>query len=383
MSGTGSSFPKDALSRAARLQRAALQGPAEFGFRMRWAPALALALLLGLLIAGCGGDSPTRDVAGSPATTIYASDSGAPTLPGSGDQFSNKSGSGAPLMGESGTAGIFETSMSLDRKIVSNATLLVEVERGQFQIAFDQALLLADKFGGYVVSSNSTAADAESTMRSGTIALRVPETAFTQALSDAAKLGTVKSRNVDTQDVTEEYLDLGARLKNAEVQEKAFLALMDKAKTIDEILQVRQVLSQTQMEIEQLKGRIRFLDEHTSFSTLTISLYEAGSEFKPAGSWGFVDSLKDALHAFVDSVNEIIVFMGGALPVLVLLVLLAWLGYRLIRLLTARTSGGRGHQRHHDDAGPAQPAAAPAAASAVAAVEESKSAPTPPSDPQG
>jgi hypothetical protein len=169
----------------------------------------------------------------------------------------------------------------------------------------------------------------------------VPETAFAQALSDVAKLGEVRSRSIDTQDVTEEYLDLNARLKNAEAQETAFLALMERAETIDEILQVRQVLSQTQTEIEQLKGRIGFLDEHTSFSTLTISLYETGAEVSAAGNWGFVDALKDALHAFVDSINSIIVFLGGALPILVVLAILVWIVYKVIRPLAARLAGGR------------------------------------------
>ena len=250
-------------------------------------------------------------------------------------------------------------SASLDRRIISNANLLIEVQRGKFQVAFDNALLLADKFGGYVVSSNSTATDDEGTMRSGTIALRVPENAFAQALSDAGKLGEVKSRDVDTQDVTEEYLDLGARLKNAEAQEKAFLALLDKAKTIDEILQVRQVLSQAQVEIEQLKGRIRFLDEHTSFSTLTISLYEVGTEVTALGSWGFVDAVKDGLHAFVDSINAIVVFLGGALPILALLAILAWIGYRVIRPLAARVVGGRGRPQDHQFQGRETPASPP------------------------
>ncbi len=299
--------------------------------------AIALVLLLGLVsVVGCAGQESTRgDEAGAPVTTIAPFST---TTAGAGiSSESPRAGDGAPLPYDSSLG----LSASLDRKIVSNANVLVEVERGRFQTAFDTALLLADKFGGYVVSSNSTANDEEGTIRSGTIALRVPQTAFAQALSDVAKLGEVKSRSIDTQDVTEEYLDLNARLKNAEAQEKAFLALMDRAKTIDEILQVRQVLSQTQTEIEQLKGRIRFLDEHTSFSTLTINLYETGAQVSASGSWGFVDALKDALHAFVDSISAIMVFLGGALPILVLLAILAWIGYKVIRPLAARLTGGR------------------------------------------
>lgn len=226
---------------------------------------------------------------------------------------------------------------SLGRKVISNANLLIEVAAGKFQLVFDQATLLADKYGGYIVSSDATATNEAGVLRSGTVALRVPSQSFTQALADASKLGDVKSRKVETQDVTEEYVDLQARLANAQSQEKALLALMDKAKTVDEVLQVRQVLTQTQQEIEQLKGRIKFLDEHSSYSTIAISLYEPGSQTQTTGDWGFIAALKDAVHAFVRTINDIIVSLGGALPVLVLLALLAWIVYRIVRPIVRRS----------------------------------------------
>lgn len=306
---------------------------------------VAAILLVGLggLLAGCGGTSADQPVtttaagasettAAASMTTVYYQDeaqgesdksSGAPVAPGEGGY------------GTAGSVG----DVSLDRKVISNASLLIEVEQGKFQIAFDRARGFADKFGGYVISSNSSASGEDDVVRSGTIALRVPEASFQQALTDAGTLGTVKSQNIDSQDVTEEYVDLEARLKNAEAQERAYLSLMDKAKTVDEILTVRQVLSQTQQEIEQLKGRIRFLDEHTSFSTITLSIYEVGTDVSNGG-WGFVDAVKKAVHAFVDSVAAIMVFFGGALPILALLALLAWIGYKVIRPLVRRFSGG-------------------------------------------
>lgn len=311
----------------------------------RGAGFVVVGLLLGLigLLVGCGGgsdstrDSPVTTTAAASESTLYYPDqaqgesdkmSGAPSAPGdsAGD-------GGYSSVGSSG-------DLSLERKVISNASLLIEVEKGKFQLMFDKARGFADKFGGYVITSNSSASGEDDVVRNGTIAIRVPEASFQQAITDAGTLGTVKSTNIDSQDVTEEYVDLKARLTNAEAQERAYLSLMDKAKTIDEILTVRQVLSQTQQEIEQLKGRIRFLDEHTSFSTITLSLYEAGTSVSNGG-WGFVDALKKALHAFVDSVAAILVFLGGALPVLALLALLAWIAYKVIRPLVRRFSGGR------------------------------------------
>ncbi len=305
-------------------------------FRRRGSPAGLVALLLVLVLGlwGCGSNS--RDIGGniggeSSETTMAA---GAPAF----DPYeldSKASDEAAPSQGTS-AGSLSGDGLSLERMVISNAHLLIEVEAGQFQIAFDKALLLADKYGGYLVSSRSSASGEEGVVRSGTIAIRVPESAFNQTVADAGKLGEVMSREIDTQDVTEEYVDLNARLKNAKAQEKALLALMDRAKTIDEVLQVRQVISQTQMEIEQLQGRINFLDEHTSFSTVAMSIYETGTDVGDPGGWGFIDALKEALHAFVDSVNEIIVALGGAIPVLVVLAFLGWIVYKVVRLIMKR-----------------------------------------------
>ncbi len=300
----------------------------------------AVGLLLGLagFLLGCGGgDTRSPD---TPATT-YAAATETTASAGAAQDERDATFSGAPVApGEGGSdvAGSLE-NVSLDRKVISNAALLIEVEQGKFQLMFDKARGFADKFGGYVIASNSSATGEDDVARSGTIALRVPEAAFQQAITDAGTLGIVKSQNIDSQDVTEEYVDMEARLKNAEAQERAYLSLMDKAKTVDEILTVRQVLSQTQQEIEQLKGRIRFLDEHTSFSTITLSIYEVGTDVSNGG-WGFVDAVKKAVHAFVDSIGTIMVFFGGALPVLVLLAFLAWIAYKVIRPLVRRVRQG-------------------------------------------
>lgn len=224
-----------------------------------------------------------------------------------------------------------ELAAGFDRKIISNANLQVEVEEGGFQIAFDQALLLADRYGGYIIASESYASEDEQAMRRGMIALRIPAESLSKALRDAGELGTVTSRRVDTQDVTAEFVDLKARLKNAEAQEKSLLELMSKAETVEDVLRVRGVLSNTQAEIEQIKGRLNYLEEHTDYSTLTVTLYEPGSPVGPQSDWGFMRAWRDAAQAFVSTVNTLIVGLGGALPVLAVFALVFWGLYRVAK----------------------------------------------------
>ena len=260
----------------------------------------------------------------------------------------------APATGDAAT-GVIDSSAvpslgatvaGIDRKVVSTANLQVEVGRGKFQSAFAQALAIADRYGGYVVSAQSAAAAEESTLRNGTITLRVPSESFSRALRDVGGLGTVKSRQVDSQDVTDQYVDLQARLKNAEAQQLALQELLAKAKTVDEVLQVRQVLSTNQQEIEQLKGQLQYLKEHTSYGTMTVSLFEAGAVVAVAGTptWGFVGALEDALRGFVDTVNALIVGLGSALPILILLALAGWILYRVFRSSGSRPAGGEGRE---------------------------------------
>jgi hypothetical protein len=173
-------------------------------------------------------------------------------------------------------------------------------------------------------------------------------------------------------------VDLQARLTNAQSQEQALLELMTKAETVDEILQVRQVLSTTQQEIEQYKGRLRFLDEHTSYSTLTLSLFEPGIGPKTTTEgWGFVQALEDALRGFVNTINQLIVFLGGAIPVFAILALLAYLVYRIVRASLRRRDRERAQaaQAYHAQYGyppaaqlpvqPVAPSASPAGSEAA------------------
>jgi hypothetical protein len=218
------------------------------------------------------------------------------------------------------------------QKIISDAQVDIEVKNGQFQNAFAQALLIADRYGGYVVSSNSQASGEEGSLKSGSIAIRVLSTSFNSALGDASKIGELKNRQIQTQDVTEEYVDLQARITNSKANVQALLALMAKAKTVDEVLQVQQVLTSAQQELEQLEGRQRYLDEHTNYSTLTMSIHEAGVVVTAvASTWGMTQALKDALHNLVNAANGIVRGLGVLVPILIVIAIVGYVAYLLWR----------------------------------------------------
>lgn len=222
------------------------------------------------------------------------------------------------------------------QKIITDAQVEIEVEQNGFEAAFAQAVLIADRYGGYIISSNSWGGGDDDTLKSGVIAIRVPSASFDKALTDAGKLGTVKNREISTEDVTAEYVDLQARITNAKAHVQSILALMAKAETVEEILRVQQVLTAAQQELEQLQGRQRYLDEHTGYSTLTMSIYESGSVVTTSEDWGVVAALKDGLENIVGVFNAIIRGLGVLVPVLVVLVIVALIVYFVWRTAARR-----------------------------------------------
>jgi hypothetical protein len=303
---------------------------------------LVFAALAGF--TGCGGadESVSTTAAGSylrptattaAATTIWKDTEEGGKAPSATPAYDSSNSYGTSVA-MAGTLAAMQAASG--QKIIADAQLEIEVENGKFQTVFDQALLLAERYGGYLVSSSSYASGEENAMKSGTIAIRVPSSSFTQALSDAGKLGTLKNQTLSTQDVTEEYVDLQARIKNSEAHVNALVALLAKAKTIDEILQVQSTLTYAQEQLEQLKGRLRYLDEHTDYSTITMSIYEKGTEPVTSGSWGVGSAFKDALHYIVRVFNGIIRGLGVLIPVLIVLAIIAYVVYRIVLAVARR-----------------------------------------------
>ena len=295
---------------------------------------LGAAALVGL--AGCGGEAETTSATRAAGTATTAAPMVTTTAGGvyEGDHGEAASPSSGVDQAMAGTLTALEATST--QKIISDARLELEVEKGKFQTVLDQAILLADRYGGYLVSSTSYAGGEDDSMRSGTVAVRIPSSSFNRALSDASKLGTLKNQSLTSQDVTEEYVDLEARIKNAEANVQSLVALLQKAQTVDEILYVRSVLISAQDSLESLKGRMRYLEEHTSYSTISLTIYETGVEVASAEAWGFVDALKDGLRNLVKAFNAIVRGLGILVPVLIVLGIIAYIVYRIVRAISRR-----------------------------------------------
>jgi len=162
----------------------------------------------------------------------------------------------------------------------------------------DEIAQLAERQSGYVVSS--WISGEEEGMR-GSISIRVTDDKFEQTMAELRNLAIrVDSESTSSRDVTEEYIDLEARLKNAEATESQYLALMDKAEDVEDMLKIQDYLSRVRREIEQIKGQMTYLERTSSTSLITVQLQPAATT-KPlvATGWNILEALKSAVRGLV------------------------------------------------------------------------------------
>jgi hypothetical protein len=207
-------------------------------------------------------------------------------------------------------------------RVIQTASLSLSVPRNEFRQTVDRARNVALGLGGFVVSS-SASQGAERRLVAGTLVVRVPERSYAQAMERLSDLGRVDAREESGQDVSQELVDLGSRARHLEAVERQLLELLQRADTVAAALAVQSQLNEVQLELEQARGRLRFLDDQVSFATISLDVQErrvvvAGD----GGGWGIVDAWSTAGRGFVTVVGWIFVAAATIAPLIVLLALL-------------------------------------------------------------
>jgi hypothetical protein len=170
--------------------------------------------------------------------------------------------------------------------------------------ALDQIAGVAKGLGGYVVNSRWHGREEEAT---ATISLRIPEEKFDEAIGELRDLAVrVTSESTGSQDVTEEYTDLESRLRNLEATEQQYLALLQRAETVEEVLMVQRELSNVRGQIEQIKGRMQYLERTSALAFITVYLEPERSP-RPLvqPGWSAVEMAKSALRGLITAVQVV------------------------------------------------------------------------------
>ena len=234
-----------------------------------------------------------------------------------------------------------------ERKIIRRAEF--SIEAADPPAAQRQATDVAERLGGFVVSSDvhhSGDVGGDGEYVSVSLVLRVPAARFTAALDELRSVGShVSQEKVTGQDVTEEYVDLEARIRTQKALEAQLLEIMKDAKTVKDALEVQKELAEVRGEIEKVEGRKKLLDNQTSLSTIAVTIGK-NMPIVSSSSFGLGESVKRAGGDFVKVtaglVNGTIRAIGAIAPV-ALLVLLP--GFFLVRFFIrrARRTRARAH----------------------------------------
>jgi hypothetical protein len=195
-----------------------------------------------------------------------------------------------------------------DRKIIRDANLTIEVNSTtETQLRITS---IAESNGGFVVASEAKQhenADPAKRTMDIKLVVRVPSTQFNSALEQIQKLASnVTQQNVSGQDVTEEFIDLEARIKTQKALELQFLEIMKQANKVTDALEVQRQIAEVRTEIEKLEGRKRFLENRSSLSTITINIQTPMPIVVSAS--GFAHTVREAISESVDVASAIVLF---------------------------------------------------------------------------
>jgi len=226
-----------------------------------------------------------------------------------------------------------ETAIAGDRKVIKNAYISMEIESGSFEKTMFELTAMAEQSGGFIASSESYS-DSEGNITSGNITMRVPSNKYNSIMEKVKEMGTIESVSSSGQDVTQEYVDLESRLRNFEAQEEVLLDLLEQSKRVSDMLEVQRELSNVRGEIEVIKGRMTYLDDLVSFSTISVYFHEP--EPITVAGWGFLDALKRGLRGAVNVFNGIMMFLIASSPVWIFIGIVLIIVWQSIRARNRR-----------------------------------------------
>lgn len=231
---------------------------------------LVLCFVFAILVSSCSSSATKNSDTILPeveqrATEAMAGSNEAASIADTGDVTGTNEHTVAPA-----TAIIDPGNISdVNKKIIY--TVFMSLETADAAKAIEAITDEAVKIGGYV--SNSTF-EQNDNVKYGSITVRIPPESLKDFSDKVSENGKILSSNMSSEDVSAQYVDVEARLKNAQAQEAQLLAIMAQAVKIEDILYVRSELNTVQEEIEVLKGQLRYLDNLVGFSTVTITVSE-------------------------------------------------------------------------------------------------------------
>ncbi|WP_430780807.1 DUF4349 domain-containing protein [Actinoplanes sp. G11-F43] len=285
---------------------------------------LTAVLLSGLLLAGCGADDSdsTASSAAEPAVAQADRAGGA-----AAEKAAPAAGADVPAQAP---------NLRVDqRSIVYTGSITVRVD--DVTAAAAQVTGIAAGSGGFVSGDERHSGTGSATAN---IQLRIPADKFNSVVDQVGKLGKEENRGINTEDVTEQVVDLDARIAVQKARLESGKRLLAEAKSLDDLVMLEREVASRESDLASLEGKKRRLDDLTALSTITVVLLDpeavrdAGDD-EPAG---FLGGLAGGWNALLISMGVLLTVLGALLPWMIAIGVPAWLILQGVRRYRRRTA---------------------------------------------
>ena len=296
-------------------------------FRKRLISLVAcLLLLFSLLLAGC--DSPSSMGSGDSASSSSLSKSEA--IEDAGGYTSEATRAGI----EGGAA---DTTAAQSRKIIRDADITCSAN--DVQKAYQVVLVWLQKHGGYEQSKQMDTRDDYCTINA---VFKIAPEKLDDFLKAVDENTEVINQNVSASDITEDYFDVQLRLKSKKAALDRYYILLEKAKTVEEILAIQQTINDYTTEIESMEGKLMFWDKQVSESTVTISFFQTNDPSKPkevsfeALSFGTMfkyigNGFTSVVNVLVAVLQWLLIALLSLLPLIVFVLVIVFIIWWLVK----------------------------------------------------
>lgn len=263
--------------------------------RNRGAIIASVAVVLAFTLAGCGTSKSSSTSSAQQAGPAIAPDN-------------EKAGAGAAPTGQP------IDPAALQRSIIYRGAISVRVDDVNAAAAVVSSVVTGA--GGYVGGDNRVV---DSIRSSATLVLRVPAGKFGATVDAVSHLGKEINRQVSTEDVTAQVIDVDSRVKTQQASVDRIRTLLAQARSISDIVSLEGELTHREADLESLQAQQRSLSDLTALSTITATLLgpEAATVKKEPKQTGFVGGIKAGWHTFLASLRVLLTIIGALLPFLI------------------------------------------------------------------
>ena len=299
--------------------------------RTRTTVLLSSALLAGLILTGCGANDGSGSQATSAGGGMADSAAGGNAKEAAPEAAPNAA---APAGGTAKDTAAQAPDLSVDqRSIIYRGSVSVRVK--DVNAAAGQTSGIATTAGGFVSSDNRNSSSGAGT---ATMELRVPAEKFSTVVDQLAKLGTEEQRQINTEDVTEQTIDLDARIATQQARVDSGRKLLAQAKTLNDLVMLEREVATRESDLASLQAKKRRLADLTALSTISVTFLDPQADVvQEEDAGGFLGGLKAGWKALLASLTAVLTVVGALLPWLLILGLPGWAIFMAFR----RYSRGR------------------------------------------